>query len=303
MVQDLVWSAVNVSALKSDDWFKDYLNKKAFNQLYILAESDHHYGRSVVTYLGPIQTVMDAIFQLVQEVTKHVDMNHHEGLHYRMGGVDVIPFVPLDKTFDPLKAIHTWAQKVGTMMPVILYEKSALKVDNRSLKAIRKGRFEALKTRFLKNENPCDFGDIKTGLKTGCVAIGWREPLLAYNLEFETHDDATLNKIARKIRASSGGHPGLDATVFSLSKTRHHLSMNLRRFDLYSIESITNEILNQCDPKIHTFHHSEVIGLISKSMSERQEPDIMHWIKELKERLKISNLRAEKVLESVVSKL
>ncbi len=302
MAHDLVWSAVNVSALTSDDWFKEYLHKNDFDSLYMLVESDPHYGRSVVTYLGPIQIVMDAIFQLVQEVTVHVDMNHHAGLHYRMGAVDVIPFVPLDANYNPSEAIISWAQQVGTLMPVILYEKSALNVENRSLKVIRKGGFEGLKLRFLKGENPCDFGDTKTGLKTGCVAIGWREPLLAYNLEFVTQDAAPLQKIAKKIRASSGGHPGLDAAVFSLSETRHHLSMNLRRFDRYSIESITNEILEQCSKEVH-FHHSEVIGFIARSMSDSQEPDLMRWIKDLKETLKIANLRTEKVLESVVSQL
>lgn len=301
MPDHLVWSAVNVSALKTDAWFEKFLDETADKTLYRLVESDHHYGRTVVTYLGPIQRVMDAIYQLVKTVIKHVNMNHHTGLHYRMGAVDVIPFVPLDATYDPQETIRSWAEMIGTLMPVILYEKSALDLKNSSLKTIRNGGFEALKTRFLNGENPCDYGDIKTGLNTGCVAMGWRDPLLAYNLEFMTQDVTALKKIARKIRASNGGYPGVDATVFSLSENRHHVSMNLRRFDLYSIESITQDILETLDPTVHIFHHSEVIGLISRSMSESREPNLMRWIKDLNESLKLSNLRTEKVLESVVS--
>lgn len=301
MPSDIVWSAVNVSALQTNDWFHHYLNERADEPLYILAESDAIYGRSVVTYVGPIHTVMDHIYTLVQAATLHVDMNHHEGLHFRMGAVDVIPFVPLDIAFDPRSIIHSWAQTLAALMPVIMYEKSALSPMNRSLKQIRKGGFEALKKRFLKGENPCDFGDINQGLQTGCVATGVRDPLLAYNLEFESNNPASLRKIAHTIRESGGGYKGLDATVFSLSETRHHLSMNLRRFDLYSIESITQEILNQCDLDGPTFIQSEVIGLISRSMSESNEPDINRWMQGIKASLKLSNLRAEKVLESVVS--
>ncbi len=303
MPSDLVWSAVNVSALKTEEWFQHYLNESVDETVYMLAESDALYGRSVVTYVGPIRTVMDHIYALVQAATTHVDMNQHQGLHYRMGAVDVIPFVPLHDTFDPLEMIHSWAQRIGELMPVIMYEKSALSPSNRSLKKIRKGGFEALKNRFLIGENPCDFGDIKKGLKSGCTAIGVRDPLLAYNLEFESNDVVSLRKVAQRIRASGGGYPGLDATVFSLSESWHHLSMNLRRFDLYSIESITHDILKQCDPNVHIFIQSEVIGLLSRSMSASQEPDLMRWMQTLNASLKISNLRAEKVLESVVSHL
>lgn len=300
MSSDLVWSAVNVSALKTEDWFHHYLNERVDESVYILAESDALYGRSVVTYVGPIPTVMDHIYALVQAAATHVDMNQHEGLHYRMGAVDVIPFVPLDNTLDPLRMIHSWAQSIAELMPVIMYEKNALSPANRFLKDIRKGGFETLKNRFLTGENPCDFGDIKQGLETGCVAIGTRKPLLAYNLEFESNDVASLRKVAQHIRASGGGYPGLDVTVFSLSESRHHLSMNLRRFDIYSIESITHDILKQCDPNVNIFIQSEVIGLVSRSMSESKEADLMRWMQTLKASLKISNLRAEKVLESVV---
>lgn len=303
MKDNRVWSAVNVSALKNEMWFQETLEYLMRYSLYILAESDMIYHRTVVTFVGPMPMVSQAIETLVKAATKHIDMTHHTGVHYRMGAVDVIPFVPLDPRVDLRDDISLLGERIAREMPVIFYEKSARTPEHQSLKEIRKGGFEAFKESLLKGQKPFDEGHVTDGLVRGCVAIGMRDPLLAFNIEVHTDDSASLQKIARSIRESSGGYPGIDAAVFTLGKKRHHISMNLRRFDLYSIESVTREVTQQLNPHTHRFVKSEVIGLVSRAMSESPEKHLNLWMRSLQKTLKIQSFGAHKVLESVSASL
>jgi len=294
-----IWSAVNVSALHTEPWLQAIVTEYRSEALYILAESDVHYHRSVITFVGSFNTVKRAINALVEAASFHVDMNQHRGVHFRMGAVDVIPVVTLDAA-NLSHEIDAWGREISRWMPVVFYEKSAKKASHRQLKNIRKGGFEAVKETCLNGNAPFDYGTCEHAMTLGCVALGERDPLLAFNMAFQLEDPAPLKTIARTIRESGGGHLGLDAAVFRLRPSLYHLSMNLRRFDLYKVESIVRSVLDQMASHPDAFIGSEVIGLIAQSMSEQATKDIDAWIKGLKKTCRIQHLPKEKVLESVV---
>ena len=57
--------------------------------------SDASHNRSVFTFLGDPDQVMEAAFRFAQHAVEKIDLRVHEGEHPRMGAVDVIPFVPI----------------------------------------------------------------------------------------------------------------------------------------------------------------------------------------------------------------
>ena len=58
-------------------------------------ESDANHNRSVLTFIGEPEAVVEAAVKLAKKAAALIDLNCHEGAHPRMGAVDVIPFIPI----------------------------------------------------------------------------------------------------------------------------------------------------------------------------------------------------------------
>ena len=120
-------------------------------------------------------------------------MNVHKGEHPRMGAVDVVPFIPIQNI--TIEECVTYAKSLADHIsfmyhiPVFLYAKAAVKKNRENLPDIRKGEFEVMKDKIKEDEWLPDYGKPQIHPTFGCVAIGARMPLVAFNIDLNTLDE------------------------------------------------------------------------------------------------------------------
>lgn len=218
--------------------------------LSVAPDTDHN--RTVITFVGGPDQVARAAVRGAEVASRLIDLNQHRGNHPRMGAVDVIPFVPISGC-DMKDCVHL-ARKVGgeiannLSIPVFLYEEAAGRPARKNLADVRRGEFEGL--RGLVGKDPDytpDFGPNLLHPTAGCVAVGARMPLIAFNVNLGTNDLEIVRRIARAVRGSSGGLVGCKALGIPLAERNQvQVSMNLvnhkdtpihRAFELIRIEA------------------------------------------------------------------
>ncbi len=177
--------------------------------------SDASHNRSVFTFLGDPDQVVEAAFLFAQHAVEKIDLRVHEGEHPRMGAVDVIPFVPI-RDMDMAECVEL-SKKLGERLsseldlPVFLYEESASAPHRKNLAAIRKGQFEGMAAKVLEEQWHPDFGGNRIHPSAGVVAVGARQPLIAFNINLDTSDVSIAKKIAKIIREKDGGFRAVKA--------------------------------------------------------------------------------------------
>jgi len=197
--------------------------------------SDIDHNRSVLTFAGSPKAVVEAAFQAIKKAQELIDMDRHHGEHPRMGATDVCPLVPIQDISDEeaLQYANNLAERVGKelQIPVYLYEKSALNPERQNLANVRKGEYEGIKSEIETNPNRTpDYGPRKVG-KAGAIAIGVREPLIAYNVNLDCNDLKIAKAIAKKIRFKDGGLPFVKALGLELKERGIvQISMNLTNY-------------------------------------------------------------------------
>lgn len=161
-------------------------------------------NRTVVTFVGDPDAVVEGAFQAIAKAAQVIDMAQHHGAHPRMGATDVCPFVPISGvTMEDCAAL---ARRVGARVgrelaiPVYLYEAAASRPERRNLAAIRKGEYEGLADKLRDPEWAPDFGPARLNSKAGATVIGAREFLIAYNVTLNTRDKALATDIAFELR-------------------------------------------------------------------------------------------------------
>src|SRR5258708_10325280 len=231
-------------------------------------ESDPNHNRSVVTFVGAPERVVDAAIAAAKKAVELIDLNKHTGEHPRMGSTDVIPFVPISGvTMDECVAL---ARACGERMwselgiPVYLYEKAATRPDRENLAAVRKGQFEGIRDDIANNEaRRPDFGEPRVHPSAGITAIGARPPLVAYNVNLGTSDIEIANKIARAVRHQSGGLRYVKALGFEL-KDRGILqvSMNMVNYEGTPLFRAFEMIKREAERHGVAIVGSEIVGLV-----------------------------------------
>ncbi len=177
--------------------------------------SDASHNRSVFTFLGDPNQVMEAAFRFAKHAVEKIDLRVHEGEHPRMGAVDVIPFVPI-RDMDMAECVElskVLGQRLSDELdlPVFLYEESASAPHRKNLAAIRKGQFEGMAEKVLEDQWHPDFGGNRIHPSAGVVAVGARQPLIAFNINLDTSDVSIAKKIAKIIREKDGGFRAVKA--------------------------------------------------------------------------------------------
>jgi glutamate formiminotransferase len=198
--------------------------------LDVAANADHN--RTVLTMVGSAEEVEGAAFAVTAEALKRIDMRQHQGAHPRMGAVDVIPLVPLgEATMDDAVAL---ARRLGARLgeelalPVFLYEEAASTPERRNLADVRRGEFEGLARRLAQEGGQPDFGAARPHPSGGAVAVGARRFLVAFNVNLGTADVEVARRVARAVRARSGGLAGIKAIGLELAERRQvQVSMNV----------------------------------------------------------------------------
>ena len=167
-------------------------------------DSGYDANRTVFTFAGPPEKVIESAYSLIQAATIHIDMSKQSGEHPRIGAVDVCPLIPVsDITLDEVKEYsYQLAARVGDELelPVYLYEYSARKPERKSLADIRRGGYENLETKLNQPLWKPDYGPSVFHPRFGAMVIGARNFLVAYNINLDTNDIALAKKIAGFLR-------------------------------------------------------------------------------------------------------
>lgn len=218
--------------------------------LSVAPDADHN--RTVVTFVGNPDPVARAAVRSAEVASRLIDLNQHRGNHPRMGAVDVIPFVPISgcDLQECVALSRQVGEEIGTRLgiPVFLYEASASRPDRKNLADVRRGEFEGLRERIGTDPDRVpDFGPNAIHATAGCVAVGARMPLIAYNVNLGTSDLAIAKRIAKAVRGSSGGLVGCKALGIPLAERNQvQVSMNMvnypdtplhRAFELIRLEA------------------------------------------------------------------
>ena len=162
--------------------------------------------RTVITFVGPPETIVEAAFRLIRKASELIDMSKHQGEHPRMGATDVCPFVPVaGVTMEDCKAAaHALGKRVGEELgiPGYFYEEAAMTPERRNLAHCRKGEYEGLEKLSSPEWKP-DFGPAEFNhgaRRTGATAIGARDFLVAYNINLNTTSTRRANAVAFDLR-------------------------------------------------------------------------------------------------------
>ncbi|MDE5800423.1 MAG: glutamate formimidoyltransferase [Paramuribaculum sp.] len=163
-------------------------------------------NRTVMTFAGEPEPVMEAAFRAVKRASELIDMRSHKGAHPRMGATDVLPLVPVQGI--TLEECAQLARQLGRRIadelsiPVYAYEASAFKSERKNLAVCRQGEYEGLAAR-LGGEDGADFGDRpwdEAVARTGATAVGARNFLIAVNFNLNTTSTRRANAIAFDVR-------------------------------------------------------------------------------------------------------
>ncbi len=229
--------------------------------------SDASHNRSVFTFAGEPGPVREAVLALFAAAIGAIDLRTHEGVHPRIGAVDVVPFVPLrDATMEQCVALaaevgKTVAGRFG--LPVFLYEEAASSDHRRSLADVRRGGLNGLAHRMRQPEWKPDFGPDRPHSSAGATAIGARPILIAYNVNLATTRLSVAKRIASAIRASSGGLPFVKAMGVPLeARGVVQVSMNLTNYQETSMVTVFDAIAKEASVDGVRVLESEIVGLV-----------------------------------------
>jgi glutamate formiminotransferase/formiminotetrahydrofolate cyclodeaminase len=227
--------------------------------------SDIDHNRTVLTFIGDPAGVEEAAYQGIAKAVELIDLNHHQGEHPRLGAADVVPFVPIsDVTMQECVEIaRRLSKRVADNLgiPVYLYEEAAVRPDRKNLEDIRQGEYEGIKETIATDPyREPDFGPKIMG-PAGGVVIGARQPLIAYNIYLNTPDVSIAEKIARRVRNSSGGFhfvKGMGVMVNGLAQ----VSMNLTNYQRSPMAQVTEFVRREAQRYGVGIHHTEIVGLV-----------------------------------------
>ena len=162
-------------------------------------------NRTVVTFVGTPDEVIEAAFQAVKKAGQFIDMRQHHGAHPRFGATDVCPLVPVANITmeETVEYARRLAKRIGEELgiSVYCYESAAFDPKRRNLAYCRAGEYEGLKEKLATAEGKPDFGPAEFNAFSGATAVGARDFLVAINYNLNTTSTRRANAIAFAVRA------------------------------------------------------------------------------------------------------
>lgn len=255
--------------------------------------SDPDHNRSVFTYVSEsADAIAVATLKLYEVAVPLIDLRIHHGAHPRVGAVDVVPFVPLEKT-TMAECVALSERVAGEIadrfhIPIYLYEHAARAEHRRELPAIRSGGFEKFAAKIHDARWLPDFGPAQVHPTAGVSVVGARVPLIAFNMQLGTNRIEVAQACALAVRGISGGLRFVRALPIALaSKGLVQVSMNLldyRRTPIYRAFGIVREEAERHGVAVVS---SEIVGLVpAEAMYE-----VAEWY------LRVGGWRKDMVLE------
>ena len=249
-------------------------------------------NRTVVTFVGNPQAVIDAAFNAIKKAGELIDMSKHKGEHPRMGATDVCPLIPIKNISLEQTAIYAQklAKRVGEELnlPIYLYEEAQTNKKRSNLSEIRAGEYEGYFKKILLPEWKPDFGPQIFDEKRGATVIGARDFLVAYNINLNTTSTRRANSIAFDVREAGrvlrDGDPitgkiilNADGSPKSIAGSLKsvkaigwyiqeygvcQISMNLTNINITPIHIAFDEVVKKASERGIRVTGSELIGLI-----------------------------------------
>ena len=252
-------------------------------------EMDRDHNRSVVTFAGEPEAVVEGAIRGAGRAAELIDLTRHEGVHPRVGAADVIPFVPLKgSTIEQcIDAAHLAGVEIWNRfrVPVYFYESAAKVAGRKRLERVRRTGFDGL---------PPDFGDVPAHPAAGAAVVGARPLLIAFNINLATRDVEIARTIAKKIRESSGGFPFVKAIGLPLaSRDCAQVSMNFVNFAETPFDQVWNSVEREASRLGTSIASSQLIGFVPRRAFE-QAPDFFG---------RAENFNESRILETRIAQL
>lgn len=237
-------------------------------------------NRTVFTFAGEPQKVVEAAFQAIKVAGELIDMRTQKGEHPRIGATDVCPLVPIANI--TMEEVKEYAAQLGARVakeldiPIYLYEHSAKIPNRKNLATIRSGEYEGLAQKIQLPAWRPDFGQ-SFNAKTGATVLGARDFLIAYNANLNTDSVNIATQIARTIRESgqvikkengekvriAGQCKSLKAIGWYIEEYgKAQVSMNLTNFKITGIHQAYEACKAAAENYGASVTGSELIGLI-----------------------------------------
>lgn len=161
-------------------------------------------NRTVVTFVGTPDEVIEAAFQAVKKASELIDMRYHKGEHPRMGATDVCPLIPVSNISmeETVEYARKLAKRIGEELaiPVYCYESAAFIPERKNLATCRAGEYEGLPQKLINPVWKPDFGPASFNERSGATAVGARDFLVAFNVNLNTTSTRRANSIAYDVR-------------------------------------------------------------------------------------------------------
>ena len=161
-------------------------------------------NRTVITFVGEPEPVIEAAFLLIQKASQMIDMSKHTGEHPRFGATDVCPLIPISGITmeETAKYAHKLGERVGAELgiPIYFYENAAKEEKRRNLATVRAGQYEGLPKKLADPQWKPDAGPAEFNAGAGVTAISARDFLVAYNVNLNTTSTRRANAIAFDVR-------------------------------------------------------------------------------------------------------
>jgi glutamate formiminotransferase len=224
--------------------------------------ADAAHNRAVLTVGGDLLRSMGELAIAARDM---IDLTRHDGVHPRLGALDVCPIVPYR---EPAEAARELAEQVGRALgdagiPVFLYGAAARRAETRHLPGLRRGGLAGIVQRIAGGLAP-DFGPPEVDPRTGVTCVGARGPLIAFNVWLEG-DASVAAAIAARVRTSGGGPPGVRALGLAMGDRGHaQVSMNLTDPATTGIDRVFEAVEALAEKEGVRIAATEIVGLVEE---------------------------------------
>ena len=248
-------------------------------------------NRTVVTFAGEPEAVVEAAFLSAKKATEVIDMTKQTGEHPRFGAIDVCPLVPI-KGISMKEAVayaHALGKRMGEELGIHVYNygSAAIKPERKDLAYCRSGEYEGLPAKLKQPEWKPDFGPVQFNAISGACAVGTRDILIAYNVNLNTKSTKIASAIASEIREKGklvkSANENTNLKIYKPGSLKSvmaigwyiqefefaQVSMNLNNINVTPLHIAFEEVCRKAEEHGVKVTGSEIVGLVPlKSMLE-----------------------------------
>jgi glutamate formiminotransferase len=246
----------------------------ACERCLIDVHTDADHNRAVLTLVAELPDELEpCVRKLTEAVMQRADDAWRDGVHPRLGVLDVVPFVALsgapDERAVAVHAAHDFARWVAATFDVPAFLYGEADPEGRSLPTLRRDAFA---------RRAPDFGPGEPHPELGATAVGARPPLVAVNCVLDGDDVELARRIAQEVRERDGGLIGVRALGFELpSRTRAQVSMNLTDLAATGIERACSEVRRLAREAGSDVAGVELVGLLPSAELGRCSAEFRRW--------------------------